>query len=239
MTFYETRPIIALDLPDRNAVEEFLTHFPEEEKLFLKVGMEIFYKEGPQIVRDLRAKGHSIFLDLKLHDIPNTVQNAMKNIAALDVEITNLHAAGGIRMMKAAKQGLIEGTPAGKTPPILLAVTQLTSTSQEEMQNEQNIQTTVEQSVLNYAKCTEASGLEGVVCSALEAGKIREATNENFVRLTPGIRPAGVDKGDQTRVVTPKDARELGSTYIVVGRPVTKAENPLEAYLAIKAEWNA
>lgn len=232
------RPIIALDFPSRVEIETFLSLFPTEEKLFVKVGMEIFYQEGPEIVRWLRSLGHDVFLDLKLHDIPNTVSRAMERIASLGVAITNVHAAGGIEMMAAAKAGLVKGTPEGQTIPQLIAVTQLTSTSEEQMQHDQLITVSLEESVLNYAKCTQAAGLDGVVCSALEAGKIHGVTSDTFMCLTPGIRPTGAAVGDQKRVVTPVLAKEIGSNAIVVGRPVTQAENPYEAYQAIKNEWN-
>lgn len=232
------RPIIALDFPSRVEIETFLSLFPTEEKLFVKVGMEIFYQEGPEIVRWLRSLGHDVFLDLKLHDIPNTVSRAMERIANLGVAITNVHAAGGIEMMAAAKAGLVKGTPEGQTIPQLIAVTQLTSTSEEQMQHDQLITVSLEESVLNYAKCTQAAGLDGVVCSALEAGKIHGVTSDTFMCLTPGIRPTGAAVGDQKRVVTPVLAKEIGSNAIVVGRPVTQAENPYEAYQAIKNEWN-
>lgn len=232
------RPIIALDFPSRVEIETFLSLFPTKEKLFVKVGMEIFYQEGPEIVRWLRSLGHDVFLDLKLHDIPNTVSRAMERIANLGVAITNVHAAGGIEMMAAAKAGLVKGTPEGQTIPQLIAVTQLTSTSEEQMQHDQLITVSLEESVLNYAKCTQAAGLDGVVCSALEAGKIHSVTSDTFMCLTPGIRPTGAAVGDQKRVVTPVFAKEIGSNAIVVGRPVTQAENPYEAYQAIKNEWN-
>lgn len=232
------RPIIALDFPSRVEIETFLSLFPTKEKLFVKVGMEIFYQEGPEIVRWLRSLGHDVFLDLKLHDIPNTVSRAMERIASLGVAITNVHAAGGIEMMAAAKAGLVKGTPEGQTIPQLIAVTQLTSTSEEQMQHDQLITVSLEESVLNYAKCTQAAGLDGVVCSALEAGKIHGVTSDTFMCLTPGIRPTGAAVGDQKRVVTPVLAKEIGSNAIVVGRPVTQAENPYEAYQAIKNEWN-
>lgn len=232
------RPIIALDFPSRVEIETFLSLFPTKEKLFVKVGMEIFYQEGPEIVRWLRSLGHDVFLDLKLHDIPNTVSRAMERIANLGVAITNVHAAGGIEMMAAAKAGLVKGTPEGQTIPQLIAVTQLTSTSEEQMQHDQLITVSLEESVLNYAKCTQAAGLDGVVCSALEAGKIHGVTSDTFMCLTPGIRPTGAAVGDQKRVVTPVSAKEIGSNAIVVGRPVTQAENPYEAYQAIKNEWN-
>lgn len=232
------RPIIALDFPSRVEIETFLSLFPTEEKLFVKVGMEIFYQEGPEIVRWLRSLGHDVFLDLKLHDIPNTVSRAMERIANLGVAITNVHAAGGIEMMVAAKAGLVKGTPEGQTVPQLIAVTQLTSTSEEQMQHDQLITVSLEESVLNYAKCTQAANLDGVVCSALEAEKIHGVTSDTFMCLTPGIRPTGAAVGDQKRVVTPALAKEIGSNAIVVGRPVTQAENPYEAYQAIKNEWN-
>lgn len=232
------RPIIALDFPSKKEIETFLAKFPENEKLFVKVGMEIFYQEGPEIVRWLKEQGHDIFLDLKLHDIPNTVERAMTRLANLGVAITNVHAAGGIEMMAAAKRGLTAGTKKGAQVPQLIAVTQLTSTGEEQMQKEQLISATLEESVLNYAKCAEKAGLDGVVCSALEAAKIHEATSDDFMCLTPGIRPSGAAVGDQKRVVTPAIAKEIGSSVIVVGRPVTQAADPVAAYLAIKNKWN-
>lgn len=232
------RPIIALDFANGQEVQTFLENFPKEEPLFVKVGMELFYKEGPQVVKMLIEEGHDVFLDLKLHDIPNTVGSAMKNIASLGVKITNVHAAGGKEMMEAALKGLEEGTPTGQTRPELIAVTQLTSTSEEQMQNDQLIKVSLEESVAHYASITNESGLDGVVCSALEVEKIREATNETFICLTPGIRPAKSAVGDQKRVVTPSRAKKIGSTYIVVGRPITQSETPYESYLEIKKEWN-
>lgn len=232
------RPIIALDFPNGQEVQTFLENFPKEESLFVKVGMELFYKEGPQVVKMLIEEGHDVFLDLKLHDIPNTVGSAMKNIASLGVKITNVHAAGGKEMMEAALKGLEEGTPTGQTRPELIAVTQLTSTSEEQMQNDQLIKVSLEESVAHYASITNESGLDGVVCSALEVEKIRAATNETFICLTPGIRPTESAVGDQKRVVTPSRAKKIGSTYIVVGRPITQSETPYESYLEIKKEWN-
>ncbi|MGC6769938.1 orotidine-5'-phosphate decarboxylase [Enterococcus sp. LJL51] len=231
------RPVIALDFPSKKDVEHFLEGFPVEEKLYLKVGMELFYQEGPEIVRFLKQAGHSVFLDLKLHDIPNTVESAMKGLAKLGVDMTNVHAAGGIQMMQAAKRGLEAGAQQAQTP-ILIAVTQLTSTSEEEMQHDQLIHASLKESVKHYAKCAETAGLNGVVCSAQEVQLIKESTNESFVCLTPGIRPAGSAVGDQKRVMTPAAAREIGSDYIVVGRPITQAENPYQAYLSIKKEWS-
>lgn len=232
------RPIIALDFSSKKEIEEFLAKFPSDEKLFVKVGMEVFYQEGPEIVRWLKDLGHDIFLDLKLHDIPNTVERAMTGLAKLGVSITNVHAAGGIEMMAAAKRGLAAGTKSGETVPQLIAVTQLTSTSQEQMQQEQLITTSLEESVLNYAQCTEKAGLDGVVCSALEAATIHQKTSDQFMCLTPGIRPSGAEVGDQKRVVTPALAKEIGSNAIVVGRPITQANDPVAAYFAIKTEWN-
>lgn len=234
----EKRPIVAFDFASKQEIETFLTHFPITEKLFVKIGMELFYQEGPAIVNFLRTQGHDIFLDLKLHDIPNTVQKAMRGIAKMGVKITNVHAAGGVEMMQAAKQGLSEGTAEDQTIPELIAVTQLTSTSEEQMHDDQLIKVSLQESVLHYAKCAEKAGLEGVVCSAHEVEKIHEATNEDFICLTPGIRPQGASVGDQKRVMTPAKAREIGSNYIVVGRPITQAENPYQSYLQIKKEWN-
>lgn len=231
-------PVIALDFPSKKEVAEFLAKFPQEEKLFVKVGMELFYREGPEIVRFLKSQGHEIFLDLKLHDIPHTVYSAMKNLAGLGVSLTNVHAAGGSDMMKAALKGLAEGTPAGEETPKLLAVTQLTSTSEEQMQKEQLIPVTLKESVLHYAQLAEASGLYGVVCSALEATFIHEYTRRNFACLTPGIRPENAEVQDQKRVVTPQKARELTSDFIVVGRPITQSATPYESYLAIKKDWS-
>lgn len=226
----EHRPIIALDFPSFEAVKEFLALFPAEESLYLKVGMELYYAAGPEIVSYLKGLGHSVFLDLKLHDIPNTVKSVMKILSQLGVDMTNVHAAGGVEMMKAAREGL--GSQAK-----LIAVTQLTSTSEAQMQEFQNIQTSLQESVIHYAKKTAEAGLDGVVCSAQEVQVIKQATNPDFICLTPGIRPAGAAVGDQKRVMTPADAYQIGSDYIVVGRPITQAEDPVAAYHAIKDEW--
>lgn len=233
-----SRPVVALDFPSRKEAEAFLDHFPKEELLYVKVGMELFYQEGPEIVKWLKASGHSVFLDLKLHDIPNTVESAMEGLAKLGVDMTNVHAAGGIRMMEAAKRGLEAGTREGAQTPVLIAVTQLTSTSEEEMQRDQLISASLEKSVAHYAKCAEKAGLSGVVCSAWEVEAIKEKMNQDFICLTPGIRPAGSAAGDQQRVMTPHGAKKIGSDYIVVGRPVTKSVTPYETYLSIKKEWN-
>lgn len=222
--------IVALDFSTKEAVETFLNKF--ETPIYVKVGMELYYQEGPAIIELIKSKGHKIFLDLKLHDIPNTVEKAMRGLAKLGVDMTNVHAAGGIEMMKAAKKGLGEG-------PILLAVTQLTSTSEAQMHHDQLIKVSLEESVLNYAKCTQEAGLDGVVCSPLEATMIKEALGEDFYKVTPGIRPASSEVGDQKRVTTPKQAREIGSSYIVVGRPITQALDPVKAYNDIVNDWEA
>lgn len=232
------RPIIALDFSTWQEVEDFLLFFPEEEKLFVKIGMELFYQEGPEIVRYLKDAGHDVFLDLKLHDIPNTVEKAMRGLAKLGVDVTCVHAAGGIRMMEAAMRGLEEGTPEGGKRPLLLAITQLTSTSEEEMHADQLIEVPLEKSVIHYANCAKKAGLDGVVSSAWEVEAIKETAGDEFVCLTPGIRPEGTVVGDQTRVVTPSQAREIGSTFIVVGRPITQATDSYEAYRAIQTEWS-
>lgn len=227
----ETRPIIALDFPSFEEVKSFLAQFPSDEKLYVKIGMELYYAVGPEIVSYVKELGHSVFLDLKLHDIPNTVQSAMAVLAKLGVDMTNVHAAGGVEMMKAARAGLGQG-------PTLIAVTQLTSTSEEQMQDFQNIQTSLAESVVHYAKKTAEAGLDGVVCSAQEVELIKQATSQDFVCLTPGIRPSGSDLGDQKRVMKPSEARRIGSDYIVVGRPITQAEDSVAVYLSIKEEWN-
>ncbi len=228
----EDRPIIALDFPDFETTKVFLEKFPKEEKLYVKIGMELYYACGSQVVTYAKSLGHSVFLDLKLHDIPNTVKSAMTVLRKLGVDMTNVHAAGGVEMMRAARQGFgDEG--------LLIAVTQLTSTSQEQMQDFQNIQTSLADSVRHYAKKTAEAGLDGVVCSAQEVDLIKEATADDFLCLTPGIRPSGAENGDQKRVTTPGQAREIGSDFIVVGRPITQSEDPVAAYQAIKGEWNS
>ena len=227
----ETRPIIALDFPSFDQVKSFLARFPSDEKLYVKIGMELYYAVGPEIVRYVKSLGHSVFLDLKLHDIPNTVRSAMAALAKLGVDMTNVHAAGGVEMMKAARDGL-------GTETKLIAVTQLTSTSEEQMKEFQNIQTSLAESVVHYAQKTAEAGLDGVVCSAQEVALIKKATPADFVCLTPGIRPSGAEVGDQKRVMTPSAARAIGSDYIVVGRPITQAHDPVQAYRDIKDEWN-
>ena len=219
--------IIACDFSDQETLFEFLKPF-EGLNPYLKLGMEIIYKEGPQLVTKLHNMGFKIFLDLKLHDIPNTVEKAMKNIAKLGVEITNCHAAGGIKMMEAARRGL-DSTEEGKKTK-LIAVTQLTSTSQEVLENELLIEKPLDEVVKTYALNAKKAGLDGVVCSPLEAEKVHNTCGKEFVTVTPGVRFADGDVGDQKRVMTPAQAKEIGSDYIVVGRPITAAEDPVAAY---------
>ena len=219
--------IIALDFENQQKTLAFLDRFPAGEKPYVKIGMELFYAEGPEIVRQIKARGHRIFLDLKLHDIPNTVKKAMAVLSRLDVDMVNLHAAGTRAMMEAALEGLTR--PDGSRP-LLLAVTQLTSTSGERMRDELLIDRPLDQVVMAYAQNAAEAGLDGVVCSPLEAGKVHQVCGEGFLTVTPGIRFAGSDAGDQVRITTPQRARELGSDYIVVGRPITQAEDPVEAY---------
>ena len=225
--------IIACDFASAEAVFNFLDLF-KEEKPYVKIGMELFYAEGPAIVREIKRRGHKIFLDLKLHDIPNTVKKSMNVLSNLDVDMCNLHAAGASAMMKAAIEGLTR--PDG-TRPLLIAVTQLTSTSEEVMKNELLIDRAMPEVVMSYAENAKNAGLDGVVCSPLEAGKVHEVCGDQFLTVTPGIRFADGEKGDQVRVMTPADARAIGSNYIVVGRPITAAPDPVAAYRRCVAEF--
>lgn len=218
--------IIACDFASKEQTFAFLDKFTDC-KPFVKIGMELFYAEGPEIVKEIKKRGHKIFLDLKLHDIPNTVKKSMAVLSRLDVDMTNLHAGGTINMMKAALEGL---TREDGTRPLLIAVTQLTSTDQESMEKDLLIEKPIDQVVMHYAKNTAEAGLDGVVCSPLEAGKVHEVCGNSFLTVTPGVRFADGEKGDQKRVMTPEQARIIGSDYIVVGRPITAAENPVEAY---------
>lgn len=227
--------IIACDFNSKAELMAFLDNFKDEErKPFLKVGMELFYAEGPAIVKEIKERGHKIFLDLKLHDIPNTVKKAMSVLSDLDVDITNLHAAGTNAMMEAALEGLTR--PDG-TRPLLIAVTQLTSTSEERMKEDLLIDRPLDEVVMHYASNAKKSGLDGVVCSPLEAGKVKGVCGDAFLTITPGVRFAEGEVGDQVRVTTPAKARELGSDYIVVGRPITAAERPIDAYVRCKEEF--
>ena len=225
--------IIACDFADRKEVFAFLDRF-EDKKPFVKIGMELFYAEGPQIVRDIKARGHKIFLDLKLHDIPNTVKKAMKVLSSLDVDMCNVHAAGTSRMMKAAIEGLTR--PDGSRP-LLIAVTQLTSTDAEIMEKELLIKEPLEDVVAHYAKNAAESGLDGVVCSPLEAKKVHNACGSGFLTVTPGVRFADGEIADQKRVMTPAQAKAEGSDYIVVGRPVTQAADSVAAYMRCVEEF--
>lgn len=218
--------IIACDFASAEATYAFLDHFTEE-KPFVKIGMELYYAEGPSIVRELRRRGHKIFLDLKLHDIPNTVQKAMAVLSRLEVDMVNLHAAGTKAMMEAALKGL---TREDGSRPILLAVTQLTSTSEERMHDELLISGSITDCVCHYARLAYEAGLDGVVCSPLEAGMVKEQCGKDFLTVTPGIRFADGQAGDQVRITTPARAKEIGTDFIVVGRPITAAEDPVEAY---------
>ena len=218
--------IIALDFKSGADALAFLDKFTEE-KPFVKIGMELFYAEGPQMVREIKARGHKIFLDLKLHDIPNTVKKAMAVLSNLDVDMCNLHAAGTVAMMEGALAGL---TRADGTRPLLIAVTQLTSTSEERMREDLLIERPLDEVVMHYASRAAKAGLDGVVCSPLEAGKVHETCGEKFLTVTPGVRFADGEVGDQVRVTTPARARELGSDFIVVGRPITQAADPVAAY---------
>ena len=225
--------IIACDFDSAEKVFAFLDQFTSK-KPFVKIGMELYYAEGPSIVREIKKRGHKIFLDLKLHDIPNTVKKSMAVLSRLDVDMTNLHAAGTVRMMEAAIEGL---TREDGTRPMLIAVTQLTSTDQESMEKDLLIKEPIADVVMHYAHNAKIAGLDGVVCSPLEAGKVHETCGESFVTVTPGVRFAGGDVGDQKRVTTPEKAKELGSDYIVVGRPITAAEDPVAAWKRCVAEF--
>ena len=227
--------IIACDFNGREATMAFLDKFAgQERKPFVKIGMELFYSAGPDIVREIKARGHKIFLDLKLHDIPNTVKKAMRVLSELDVDMTNVHAAGTVAMMKAAVEGLTR--PDG-TRPLLIAVTQLTSTSEEAMQKELLIGAGINETIVKYASNAKEAGLDGVMCSPLEAGMVKAACGDGFLAVTPGIRFADAAADDQVRITTPARAREIGSDFIVVGRPITAAPDPVAAYNRCLAEF--
>jgi len=229
------KPIIALDFPGEKEVLHFLQQF--NEPLFVKIGMELYMQEGPSIIQKVKEQGHDIFLDLKLHDIPNTVKSAMKGLARLGVDLVNVHAAGGKPMMEGALEGLEAGTPAGQKRAALIAVTQLTSTTEQQMQTEQKIALSLQESVLHYAQLTKQAGLDGVVCSVHEARAIADACGEDFLRVTPGIRMLGGDTHDQKRIATPDGARKDGSSLIVVGRAITGAADPQAAYKEVCELW--
>ena len=228
--------IVALDFPSLHAAKTFLEKF-DGESMFVKVGMELFYQEGPKIIEFLKEKGHDIFLDLKLHDIPNTVYSAMKGLAQLGVDLINVHAFGGSEMMRRAVEGLEDGKLQGAHRPLCIAVTQLTSTSAKQLIEEAFVTLPLEQMVEKQAVLAFQSGLDGVVCSPLESKRLIDLLGPSFITVTPGIRPLGSEQGDQQRITTPGEAKKLKASYIVVGRPITKAENPFQAYLNIKKEW--
>lgn len=225
--------IVALDFSSREQVFGFLDQFTDK-KPFVKIGMELYYAEGPAIVREIKERGHKVFLDLKLHDIPNTVKKAMRVLSNLDVDICNLHAAGTTAMMQAALEGL---TREDGSRPLLIAVTQLTSTDQQSMEQDLLIREPIDQVVMHYAQTAKNAGLDGIVCSPLEAGKVHEVCGSDFLTVTPGVRFADGEVGDQKRVMTPAQAKEIGSDYIVVGRPITAAANPVAAYERCVAEF--
>lgn len=231
------KPIIALDFPGEKEVFNFLQQF--NEPLFVKIGMELYLQEGPSIIEKVKAEGHDIFLDLKLHDIPNTVKSAMKGLARLGVDLVNVHAAGGQAMMEGALEGLEAGTAAGQKRAALIAVTQLTSTTEEQMQQQQKISLSLQDCVLHYAKLTKQAGLDGVVCSVHEARAIADACGEDFLRVTPGIRMLGGEVHDQKRIATPDGARKDGSSLIVVGRAITGAADKQAAYKEVCQLWEA
>lgn len=231
------KPIIALDFQTYQEVETFLAKF-SGEALSVKVGMELFYSNGPMIVEKIKQQNHEIFLDLKLHDIPNTVKSAMTGLAKMGVDMVNVHAAGGKKMMGYAREGLEIGATGGKRP-LLIAVTQLTSTSETDMHEEQLVKASLLESVIHYSDLTKQAGLDGVVCSALEAEEIKLRNGADFLRVTPGIRLASDAADDQIRVVTPEKARLIGSSHIVVGRSITRAEDSVAAYSQVLKEWNA
>ena len=227
--------IVACDFASAEATYAFLDKFADcSRKPFVKIGMELYYAEGPAIVKGIKARGHKIFLDLKLHDIPNTVKKAMSVLSNLDVDITNLHAAGATAMMQGALEGLTR--PDG-TRPLLIAVTQLTSTDQETLEKDLLIKEPIDEVVMHYAETAKNAGLDGIVCSPLEAGKVHDTCGKDFVTVTPGVRFADGDIGDQKRVMTPAQAKEIGSDYIVVGRPITAAEDPVAAYERCVSEF--
>ncbi|GKS80404.1 orotidine 5'-phosphate decarboxylase [Ligilactobacillus pabuli] len=229
----EDRPIIALDFPDQESVMKFLELFPRDEQLFVKIGMELFYSCGPKLITEMTDRGYDVFLDLKCHDIPHTVEAALRSISKLNVTLTTVHASGGLQMMQAAKRGLAATGSKAK----IVAITQLTSTSEEMIQQEQLAPVTMAESVSHYAQLAEQAGLDGVVCSAFEAQQIKEVTNNDFLTVTPGIRLKTDSHDDQQRVMTPDQAAQAGAAMIVVGRSITQAADPYQAYCEVKRLW--
>ncbi|MBF0780219.1 MULTISPECIES: orotidine-5'-phosphate decarboxylase [unclassified Granulicatella] len=233
------KPIIALDFATLDEAISFLKQFPSGQKLNVKVGMELFYAQGSSFINELLVKGHEIFLDLKLHDIPNTVERSMSVLAQLGVSMVNVHAQGGLAMMKAALKGLEKGTLPGKKRPLLIAVTQLTSTDEKQLKDQQQISVNMADNIVHLAKLTKEAGLDGVVCSPHEVRMIKQACGEDFLTVTPGIRCAEAKQDDQVRIMTPEQARHTGSDYIVVGRPITCSENPFGSYEKITQDWSS
>ncbi|UUX33188.1 orotidine-5'-phosphate decarboxylase [Fundicoccus culcitae] len=231
-------PIVALDIQHQEAVREFLSAF-EGEKLNLKVGMELFYSEGAPLIKELKASGHDIFLDLKLHDIPTTVERAMEVLTLLEVDMLTIHASGGVEMMKAAIRGLEAGTKKTGKKPLLVAVTQLTSTTISQLRDEQKIAVTMKESVTHYAELAMQAGIEGVVCSPQEVSTLKESSNNQLITVTPGIRLNKENRHDQKRIATPFEAGEVGSDFIVVGRPITESKTPVAIYNEIRSQWEA
>lgn len=233
------KPIIALDFESAKEAQKFIQMF-SKETLNVKIGMELFYSAGPDFVREIVEQGHDVFLDLKLYDIPNTVRRAMAQLARLGVSMVNVHASGGAEMMQAAREGLKQGVQPGQTPPLLIAVTQLTSRENETNRYEQQLAVSQEESILHLAELTKKSGLDGVVCSPLEVKQVKQTVGSGFLTVTPGIRTVdqSISKDDQVRITTPDQAARWGSDFIVCGRPITKAANPVDAYQKIKKQWN-
>lgn len=233
------KPIIALDFKSKEDAINFLDLFPRQS-LNVKIGMELFYSAGPDFVKEIVDYGHDVFLDLKLYDIPNTVHQSMKQLAKLGIAMVNVHASGGVEMMQAAKEGLMSGTKDGQTKPLLIAVTQLTSRDEATNVSEQQLAISQEDSILHLAKLAQISGLDGVVCSPLEVVKIKKEVSKDFLTVTPGIRLANqaIHHDDQVRVTTPKLAAQLGSDYIVVGRPITRSSEPVQVYQSVLSDWH-
>ncbi len=229
----DDRPIIALDFSDKTQLDQFLNKFPKTERLFVKIGMELFYSAGPDLVKEMEARGYDVFLDLKCHDIPHTVEAAIKSISKLNVTLTTVHASGGLQMMKAAKRGLTKSQVDTK----ILAITQLTSTSRSMLRDEQLSNVSIEESVVNYARLAKQAGLDGIVCSAFEVGPIKKSTDSDLLTVVPGIRLPSDSHDDQKRVVSPAQARTMGASMIVVGRSITLAKDPYQAYVKVKRSW--
>lgn len=234
----QKKVIVALDVDNKEQLQRILTKLGRPQDVTVKIGMELFYKAGSQVVKEIAAQGYQIFLDLKMHDIPNTVYNGAKQLASLSIQYTTIHALGGSKMIQAAKNGLIAGTPAGKSVPKLLAVTELTSISEEALKNEQHCSLPMREEVVSLAKMARANGADGVICSPREVKSLRAEVGTDFLYVTPGIRPKSSTNDDQARTATPEQAKKWGASALVVGRPITLASDPHAAYEAIKKEFN-